>query len=56
MKSVRKALRDGELTKDTYDRVTCVECDTPLQTRDDPDEIATVRICSDCEGTWKEIR
>jgi hypothetical protein len=56
MKSVRKALRDGTLTKDTYERLTCAECGKSLKTRNDPDEIGTVRVCPDCGGEWKEIR
>ena len=56
MKSVRKALREGELEKYTYDRLVCAECGKPLKTENDPDEIKTVRICPDCEAEWKEIR
>ncbi|WP_435345393.1 HVO_0758 family zinc finger protein [Haloarchaeobius sp. HRN-SO-5] len=56
MKSVRKALRDGTLEKDTYERVTCAECGQTLKTKNDPDEIGTVRACPDCGGEWKEIR
>jgi|GEM_PF-347184 len=56
MKSVRKALRDGDLDKDTYDRLVCGECEKPLKTENDPDEIKTVRICPDCASEWKEIR
>lgn len=56
MKSVRKALRAGELEKDTYDRLVCAECTKPLQTQNDPDDIKTVRSCPDCAGEWKEIR
>ncbi len=29
MKSVRKALRKGDLEKDTYDRLVCSECEKP---------------------------
>ncbi|WP_165874787.1 HVO_0758 family zinc finger protein [Natrarchaeobius oligotrophus] len=56
MKSVRKALREGELEKDTYDRLVCGECEKPLKTENDPNEIKTVRICPDCDAEWKEIR
>ncbi|AFZ71830.1 HVO_0758 family zinc finger protein [Natronobacterium gregoryi] len=56
MKSVRQALRNDELDKDTYDRLVCAECDKPLQTENDPDSIKTVRICPDCKQEWKEIR
>ncbi|SIR16819.1 HVO_0758 family zinc finger protein [Natronorubrum daqingense] len=56
MKSIRKALREGELDKDTYDRLVCGECEQPLKTENDPDKIATLRICPECDDTWKEIR
>ena len=56
MKSVRKALREGELEKDTYDRLVCAECVKPLKTENDPDEIKTVRICPECTAEFKEIR
>lgn len=56
MKSIRKALRDGELEKDTYERVTCAECGKALKTENDPETITTVRRCPDCGKEWKEIR
>ncbi|MFP8891294.1 HVO_0758 family zinc finger protein [Natrialbaceae archaeon A-CW2] len=56
MKSVRKALREGELTKDTYERVVCAECEKPLKTENDPDTISTIRRCPDCDAEWEEIR
>ena len=56
MKSVRKALRDGELDKDTYERVICGECEKALKTTNDPDSITTVRTCPDCGKEWKELR
>ncbi|MFC6717098.1 HVO_0758 family zinc finger protein [Natrialbaceae archaeon GCM10025810] len=56
MKSVRKALRQGELEKDTYDRLVCAECEKPLKTENDPETITTIRTCPDCEAEWKEIR
>ncbi|MFC4407005.1 HVO_0758 family zinc finger protein [Haloarchaeobius iranensis] len=56
MKSVRKALRDGTLEKDTYERLNCAECKKTLKTKNDPDEVGTVRVCPDCGGEWKEIR
>ncbi len=56
MKSVRKALRQGELQKDTYDRLVCGTCEKALKTENDPNEIKTVRICPECDAEWKEIR
>lgn len=56
MKSTRKGLRGGELEKDTYDRLTCADCEETLKKRNDPDEIFSVRICPDCGTEWKELR
>jgi NAD-dependent SIR2 family protein deacetylase len=55
MKSVRKALRDGSLFKDTYERLNCSDCEKKLGTKNDPDEIGTVRVCEECGGEWKEL-
>ncbi|WP_197075861.1 HVO_0758 family zinc finger protein [Halostagnicola sp. A56] len=56
MQSIRKALRTGDLNKDTYERVVCADCEKPLKTENDPDLIETIRICPDCDTKWKEIR
>ena len=56
MKSIRKALRGGELEKDTYERLVCAECEKPLKTTNDPDTITTIRTCPDCDKEWKELR
>ncbi|WP_168192937.1 MULTISPECIES: HVO_0758 family zinc finger protein [Halostella] len=55
MKSVRKALRDGDLVKDTYGRLKCQACEQDLTTKNDPSEIGTVRSCPECDGEWKEL-
>jgi ribosomal protein L37AE/L43A len=55
MRSVRKALRNGELFKDTYERLTCADCEQTLKSRNDPAEVWTVRECPDCGGEWKEL-
>ena len=55
MKSVRKALRDGDLSKDNYGRLSCVDCDETLKSRNDPSEIGTVRLCPGCESEWQEL-
>lgn len=55
MKSVRKALRSGDLFKDTYERLNCNECEKPLKTENDPDEIGSVRVCPECGGRWKQL-
>lgn len=56
MKSVRKGLREGELTKDTYERVTCSECGETLSKEDEPDEVFSLRVCPECEQEWKDLR
>lgn len=56
MKSTRKGLRNGELFKDTYERLNCDTCDKPLKKENDPDEVYSVRICPECERRWKELR
>lgn len=56
MKSTRKGLRDGDLYKDTYERLTCDTCEQALKTKNDPDEVYTVRICPECGTEWKELR
>jgi len=55
MPSVRKGLRSGDLEKDTYERLTCAECNEPLETRNDPDEIGKVRVCPSCGSEWTEV-
>ncbi|AFK18438.1 MULTISPECIES: HVO_0758 family zinc finger protein [Haloferax] len=56
MKTTRKGLRDGELEKDTYERLTCSECGKSLKKKNDPAEVFSVRTCPDCEREWKELR
>lgn len=55
MESVRKGLRSGDLEKDTYERLTCVECGEELDTTNDPDTVGKVRMCPDCGQKWKEV-
>ncbi|MFQ3293404.1 MAG: hypothetical protein ACI9PP_000338 [Halobacteriales archaeon] len=55
MKSVRKGLREGELERDTYERLRCGECEAVLETVNDPDEIGTIRTCPDCDRQWQEL-
>jgi predicted RNA-binding Zn-ribbon protein involved in translation (DUF1610 family) len=56
MKTTRKGLREGELEKDTYERLNCAECDKTLGTKNDPDEVFSVRVCPNCGSEWKELR
>jgi NAD-dependent SIR2 family protein deacetylase len=55
MDTVRQGLRGGDLEKDTYERLTCTHCEERLQTRNDPEEIGSVRFCPECEREWKQI-
>lgn len=55
MRSVRKGLRAGEITKDTYDRLECADCGVQLKLRDDPDEVGAVRVCPECGREWRRI-
>ena len=55
MKSVRKGLRAGEIEKDVYERLNCAECGEELATKNDPDEIGTVRGCPECGREWKKV-
>jgi hypothetical protein len=56
MKSTRKGLREGELVKDTYERLNCAQCEQTLGKENPPDEIFSVRKCPDCGRKWKELR
>lgn len=55
MESVRKGLRAGDLEKDNYGRLACVECGEELGTKNDPDEVGKVRVCPECEREWQEL-
>jgi len=56
MRSVRKALRAGEIEKGTYDRLECAECGATLKSRNDPDELGVIRSCHNCDREWQEIK
>lgn len=56
MKSTRKGLRDGDLYKDTYERLNCAECEKTLKKKSKPDEVYSVRTCPECGEEWKELR
>ncbi|GAA0506169.1 hypothetical protein SAMN04488066_101134 [Halorubrum aquaticum] len=56
MKSTRKALRDGDLFKDTYERLNCAACEKVLKKKNDPDEVFSVRTCPECGAEFKELR
>lgn len=56
MKSVRKALRDGDIEKDTYERLVCAACEKSLSTKNEPSEIGSVRVCPECGSEYKELK
>jgi len=56
MKSVRKGLRSGEIEKDTYERLHCNRCEKALKSKNEPEEIGTVRVCPECGREWKELK
>lgn len=56
MKSVRKALRDGDIEKDTYGRLLCGDCEKNLQTKNEPSEIGVLRVCPECGEEYKELQ
>ncbi|CDK40329.1 HVO_0758 family zinc finger protein [Halorubrum sp. AJ67] len=55
MKSTRKGLRDGDLFKDTYERLTCADCEQVLKTKNDPDNVFDIRTCPDCSTQYKDL-
>ncbi|SFR37788.1 HVO_0758 family zinc finger protein [Halogeometricum limi] len=55
MKTTRKGLRDGELEKDTYGRLSCTDCGEALKKTNDPDEVFSLRTCPECATEWKEL-
>lgn len=56
MKTVRKGLRDGDLEKDTYERLVCAVCEIELKTVNDPDEIGSIRSCPECGKRWRQLK
>lgn len=57
MKTVRKALRDGDIEKDTYERLLCATCGQNLQTkRGEADDVGSIRRCPECGAEFKELR
>jgi hypothetical protein len=55
MESVRKGIRAGDLEKDVYERLACAECEEQLGTKNDPDELGTVRVCPGCGREWRRV-
>lgn len=55
MKSTQKGLRDGDILKDTYDRLECSQCDIQLTRRDDSDGVGAIRECPECGRKWRQL-
>lgn len=55
MDTVRQGLRHDDIVKDTYERLVCAHCDERLKTRNDPDEVGSVRFCPECEREYQQI-
>ena len=55
MKSTRKGLRDGDLFKDTYQRLTCTDCEKVLKTTADSDNVFDLRTCPECGTQYKDL-
>jgi ribosomal protein S27AE len=55
MDSVRKGLRSGDIVKDTYERLSCGDCEEELATENDPEVVGKVRVCPECGQEWKEV-
>lgn len=55
MESVRKGLRAGDIEKDTYERLSCSECNEQLETKDSPDNVGRIRFCPQCGREWKRV-
>lgn len=56
MESVRKALRAGDIEKDTYERLWCAECNEELEMRDSSGDVGVLRACPECGREWKDVR
>lgn len=55
MKSVRSALRNGEILKDNYERLSCANCEKNLKTENPPDELYQLKVCPECGRKWKQL-
>lgn len=55
MDTVRKGLREGQIAKDTYERLSCATCGVDLKTINEPDEIGSIRTCPECGTRWRQL-
>jgi tRNA(Ile2) C34 agmatinyltransferase TiaS len=55
MNSVKRALRDGDVRKDTYERLVCADCDRRLTTQS-RGGVGWRRACPTCGREWKQVQ
>jgi hypothetical protein len=55
METVRKGLRNGDLERDTYERLRCTACGATLATEANPDDVGTIRTCPECDAAWQHL-
>lgn len=55
METVREGLRDENIHRGRYERLTCSKCDIELSLSSDDGEIGTIRVCRGCGTKWREI-
>ena len=55
MDSIRRALREGEIVKDMYERLECADCGEQLETKNDPDDVGSIRACPECGSEWRQL-
>lgn len=55
MESVQKALRNGDVEKDNFGRLTCNHCGERLKTENDPDRLHSRKVCPECGRKWKQL-
>jgi len=55
MESVRKALRAGQIDKDTYGRLECTQCEVQLGKKEDEDGVGSLHTCPECGRVWRRV-
>ncbi|WP_331456491.1 MULTISPECIES: HVO_0758 family zinc finger protein [Halobacterium] len=55
MDSVRRGLRQDDISKDMYERLTCTQCGEQLVTENNPDDVGSIRACPECGSQWRQL-
>ncbi len=55
MDSVHKGLRAGDITKDTYGRLACTECEVRLGKKEAEEGYGYIHTCPECGRGWRRI-